>query len=514
MRESSTARPVVAVIGGGYGGIRAAKALDDVADVVLVEPKDAFVHNVAALRALVDPSWLPRIYLPYDRLLGHGSIVRDRAAKVDAGRVTLASGTEIRADYIVLATGSAYPFPAKTDADADAAAAHDRVRAAHAGLAAAARVLLVGAGPVGIELAGEIKAVWPGKHVTLLDAADDILGERFRPELKAELRRQLAAIGVELMLASPLRSDPPGEPAELREFTVITEAGAAVTADIWFRCYGVRPVSDYLVGDLAAARRPDGFVEVTPYLQVAGQDRVFALGDVAAADHKMAGIAGRQAELVAANIRALITGDGALAPWLPSPPAIIVPVGPSGGSGQLAGTDELATAERVAQVKGRDMMTGRFTELLGMTPPDAAGPRVSPLAWPGRSARSPRHWPGRPGPPDRRGRPGRPPPRPGPAGFPALLGIAALPGRHAGLVSLGVGEHPERRRLGVVNQPAAGGQRSLDAPVASSCGTDTSRWIRLRCARGASICWNQIAGPCRTGSTSASSGPAWPGSSA
>ena len=57
-----------------------------------------------------------------------------------------------------------------------------------------------------------------------------------------------------------------------------------MTADIWFRCYGVSPASDYLAGGLAAARRPDGFVEVTPELLVAGQDQVFALGDVSAAD--------------------------------------------------------------------------------------------------------------------------------------------------------------------------------------------------------------------------------------
>src|SRR3984893_5699342 len=117
MSEPSPARPSVVVLGGGYAGINVAKSLDDVADVVLVEPKDAFVHNVAALRALVDPSWLPRIYLPYDGLLAAGRVMRDRAAKIDAGRVELASGGQIDADYIVLATGSAYPFPAKSDID-------------------------------------------------------------------------------------------------------------------------------------------------------------------------------------------------------------------------------------------------------------------------------------------------------------------------------------------------------------------------------------------------------------
>ncbi len=377
MTEESLARQTVVVIGGGYGGIAVAKALDDVADVVLVEPKEAFVHNVAALRALVDPSWLSRIYLPYDRLLASGRVVRDRAVKADTGRVAIASGEEIEADYIVLATGSGYPFPAKNDVDGTAAA-HQRIRDAHAALAQAQRVLLLGAGPVGIELAGEIKAVWPGKHVILLDVADDVLGERFRTDLKAELRRQLQEIGVELLLSSALRDGPPTAPGELRTFTVVTESGAEVTADIWFRCYGVTPVSDYLTGALAAARRADGFVEVTPYLQVAGQDRVFVVGDIGAADHKMAGVASRQARVVADNIRALIAGEGELTPYQPSPPGIIVPIGPERGSGQLPGSEDLVAPEQVAAAKGRDMMVERFVELLGAAAPaDGKGKAAS-----------------------------------------------------------------------------------------------------------------------------------------
>jgi apoptosis-inducing factor 2 len=368
MSTSAQAKPTVAVIGGGYAGINAVKLLDDVADVVLVEPKDTFEHNVASLRALVDPAWLPRIFLPYHGLLTHGRVVRDRAVKVESGQVTLGSGETIDAGYIVLATGSTYPFPAKAGART-AAEAHDLVTAAHTALRAAARVLLVGAGPVGVELAGEIKAVWPGKHVTLIDIADDVLGARFRPDVKAEVRRQLGEIGAELALGSPLREQPPTEPGELSTFTVHTESGRELTADIWFRCYGVSPVSDYLAGDLATARTPEGFIEVTPQLQVTGQDGVFAIGDVSTADHKMAGIASRQAQLVAANIRALITGDGELAAWEPFPPVIIVPIGPEGGTGQLPGNDDPVTPEAAADIKGRDMMIGRYADLLGVTDP-------------------------------------------------------------------------------------------------------------------------------------------------
>ena len=373
MSEPSPARPAVVVIGGGYAGINVARSLDDVASVVLVEPKDAFVHNVAALRALVNPSWLPRIYLPYGGLLSHGRIAADRAVKVDAGRVVLASGEELPADYIVLATGSSYPFPAKSDVDRTVDA-HEKTLGTHAALAAAARVLLVGAGAVGIELAGEIKAVWPSKQVTLIDVADDVLGAPYRADLKAELRRQLAGLGVQVLLGSPLQAAPPTEPGELRTFTVATQAGTEVTADLWFRCYGVIPVSDYLAGGLAAARRADGMIEVTDTLQVTGQDRVFALGDVSTADRKVAGAASRQAEVVVANIKALIGGRGGGAEPVPAAPAgIVVPIGPEGGSGQRPGSEDLLPAEVVAQVKGRDMMVDRFAEMLGVPAADPAG---------------------------------------------------------------------------------------------------------------------------------------------
>jgi NADH dehydrogenase FAD-containing subunit len=353
----------VVVVGGGYGGVNVARALDDHAHVTLVEPKDAFVHNVAALRALVDPDWLPRIFLPYDHLLAHGTVLRDWAVLVDAGHVVLASGHRLTPDVIVLATGSSYPFPAKSD-QPNTGDAIARYRAAHADLSHAARVMLLGAGAVGLELAGEIAAAWPDKHLVLVDPAEQILPGPYDQRLRDELNRQLDGLGVERVLGTALVDVPDTGPGEDGAFTVVTTTGTRIEADIWFRCYGITPVTGYLADDLAAARTPDGYLEVTPELRVVGFDRVYALGDIAAIDVNKAGVASRQAAVVAMNIRAQLAGTGEHTTYIPGPPVIILPLGPTGGAGQLPGRDDIAPAELVSQAKGRDMMIDRYTQLL------------------------------------------------------------------------------------------------------------------------------------------------------
>ncbi|MET9553030.1 FAD-dependent oxidoreductase [Streptomyces sp. NPDC006645] len=370
-RAADGARAVVVVVGGGYGGATVAKALDEGADVVLVEPKDAFVHAAGSLRALVRPDWAGNIFFPYDRLLKRGRVVRERAVSVDTGGVTLASGARVDADYLVLASGSGYPFPAKMDTDVTAEAL-ERIRAAHKELAGAERVLIVGAGPVGLELAGEIKAVWPKKAVTVVDPAEQLM-PAFAPEMRDDLRRQLDALDVELRLGTALAREPSAVPGRAGAFTVPTVGGGELAADIWFRCHGVTTSGDYLGEELAPARTPRGQVSVTDTLNVDARGQVhrhvYALGDLAAlAESKMAGHAVRHAAVVAANILAQIRGEDAASVYRPSPvPSILLPLGPHGGVGQVPSPDgpSVLSAAAVSQYKGADLGTARFVELFG-----------------------------------------------------------------------------------------------------------------------------------------------------
>jgi len=351
----------VVILGGGYAGITAAKALDDAADVTLVDAREAFVHNIAALRALVAPEWIDRIIFPYDRLLARGRFVQGRAVEVDVGRVELDSGEVLTPDYLVLATGSRYPFPAKSS-EQSAEDARDSYRTAAAELNSAEHALLLGAGPVGLELAGEIRTSHPDTRVTIVDPADEILAGPYDQRVRDELRRQLAELGVELLLGTSLISDPSTAVTEHHAFTVTTTGGDEIAADIWYRCYGVVPQTGYLTGALAQAVNADGRIAVTSEQRVRGQDNVFAVGDIGDREAPLGGRAMRQAAVAADNVKALIAGAELVA-YEPRPPAIFVPLGPEGGAGQMPGADEIAGAEQVAEIKGRHMMVDPFVQM-------------------------------------------------------------------------------------------------------------------------------------------------------
>ena len=340
----------VVVVGGGYGGIVVARALDDIADVTLVEPKEAFVHHVAQLRAVTDPAWIEKIFIPYDGLLTRGRVLRDTAVRVGPESVELASGPRLDADYVVLATGSTGPFPSRTEG-ADRRTAAQRLLDLHDSLDRASSVLLLGAGAIGLEFAGEIATAWPGRPLTVVDQAPDLLGGRFPDELRSELARQLDELGVRVLVGTKLDA-PPGIPAgAVRPFTVTTSDGEVLAADLWFPCYGSEVASSYLGAELAAARRPDGRLTVTEHLRVTGHDRVFAVGDLSGTPELKTGrAADAQAEVAAANIRALIEG-GPLTAYEPFPDGMILTLGPAGGAGYAPEFGMFGAAE-TAQFKG------------------------------------------------------------------------------------------------------------------------------------------------------------------
>ncbi|WP_149823868.1 NAD(P)/FAD-dependent oxidoreductase [Streptomyces tailanensis] len=296
----------VIVIGGGYGGIRLAKQLDEVARVTLVDRKEVFFHRIAALRAGVHEDWTTTPFIPYDRLLRNGRVVVGKAIDIDTGarQVRLATGERLPYDVVVIATGADYPEPARflgttMDEAAKTFTAHQEK------IADAEHVLIAGGGPGGVELAAEIRLARPEARVTLAHAGSVLLNSMGSKWAGRRALSWLESHDVEVRLDSFIS---PGADFD----TYRDGRGNIIEADLSFWANGTTPNTLWLrLAGHGDWLNGSGQVKVDRMLRVEGRLDVFAVGDVNdVSELKVSPVAIAQADIAAHNIRAYLGSSG------------------------------------------------------------------------------------------------------------------------------------------------------------------------------------------------------------
>ncbi|MQM24700.1 NAD(P)/FAD-dependent oxidoreductase [Glycomyces albidus] len=195
----------VLVLGAGYAGLTAARRLSTLlrgtgTEIVLVNDTPNFIERIR-LHQLAAGQDLPRHRLA-DLLAGTGVRVRvARVAAVDVDRRTvLTDAGELGYGTLVYALGSAAAAMPGAEAHAwnagsPGAAVRLRDRLARAG--EGDRVLVVGGGLTGLEIAAEIAESRPGLAVALATAGG--LGDWLVPGAREHLRRGFDRLGIDVL---------------------------------------------------------------------------------------------------------------------------------------------------------------------------------------------------------------------------------------------------------------------------------------------------------------------------
>lgn len=109
----------------------------------------------------VQASYATQICVPYANMLEYGHVVQAEVMRVSPGGVFLNGREEpVDFDYLVIATGTSYAFPAKIAIShyADTPPLYATMQTT---IENATRVVVVGGGPTGVELCGEILERYP-----------------------------------------------------------------------------------------------------------------------------------------------------------------------------------------------------------------------------------------------------------------------------------------------------------------------------------------------------------------
>lgn len=217
--------------------------------------------------------------------------------RVDRERavVTTAAGDEVVADAVVLACGSAPVLPAGWDAamTLHTAADAERLRAA---VTPGARLVIVGAGWIGAEVAGV--AAGAGADVTVVEAGPVPLGRQLGRRVGGLLAPWYAEAGVTLLTDTAVDQVLPA-PDGAR--TVLAD-GRTLEGDLVLAAVGARPASGWLAGSLPLesngglrVNRAGRFMglhaptDPAGHLHLDALRRVWAVGDVATREHPVFG---------------------------------------------------------------------------------------------------------------------------------------------------------------------------------------------------------------------------------
>jgi NADH dehydrogenase len=336
----------VVVVGGGFGGLLAARALRraDV-DITLVDRQNYFLFQPLVYQVATGSLSSVEVALPLRQALRRRRNVHVMLGEVTGfdldGRVVhvhdLPNGKSISLEYDVLAVaaGSSYsyfghdewaPFAPELKTLDGALDLRDRIlrafEAAEVEEDPAERQAwltfgVVGAGPTGVEMAGQIaelaRDVLPAEYrrvdtraarVLLVEAGDRVLSA-FSESLSRSAERQLVSLGVTPMLRTTV--------VGIDEGSIETEARDGsrrripARTKIWAAGVAASPLAGLLAEAARAEADRNGRIVVEPDLTVPGHSDVFAFGDMTVVRgselHGVAPVAMQQGRHVAHSIR-------------------------------------------------------------------------------------------------------------------------------------------------------------------------------------------------------------------
>jgi len=337
----------VVIVGGGFGGLHAARALGRApVDVTLVDRRNFHLFQPLLYQVATGGLSPANIAAPIRSIVRrqrNTRVLLAEAVGIDAARRRLLLDRgELEYDTLVLATGASHHYFGRSDWEAlapglktveDATEIRRRVLLAfecaeRAGgkdeVQALLTFVVVGAGPTGVELAGalaeiarvtmrnDFRAIDPRRaRIVLVEGLERVL-PGYHPSLSAAAARSLQALGVEVRTGTRVTAIGPehvelvrdGIPERLATHTVLWAAGVKAS-----------PLAEALAAATGAPLDRAGRVLTAPDCRVPGHPEIFVIGDMAAYTHQggvplpgVAQVAIQQGAYVAKLIRARLAG--------------------------------------------------------------------------------------------------------------------------------------------------------------------------------------------------------------
>lgn len=301
----------ILILGGAFAGMSAAHyAIKHVLsqlpekdgatyNVTIVNPSKDFYWRIAGPRVAASKDLMPynKLFYPIEPAFAYAkdkfTFVQGKATHIDPAGLTVSvetvSGEQKSIPYaaLVIATGFSTPTPLFTQTT-DRAALEATYDAFHSQLKKAKTVVIGGAGPVGVETAGEIAEFLNGKpglmssapknpnaKVTIISAEKKML-PILRESISKQAEKYLRRVGVDVVYNTKVVSST--KATEDEKTTIQLSDGRTIEADIYIDATGTRPNTGFLPKEWLDNRNRVSCNAKTLRVEAAGP-RVYVVGD-------------------------------------------------------------------------------------------------------------------------------------------------------------------------------------------------------------------------------------------
>ena len=342
------AKSKVVIIGGSYAGRGAVHLLDPSFDVTWIERRPCLIHKMM-VRSIVREEWIEPTLIASDKIIRRGKLVQGNVTSVDAAAKevvyeTVAGVAKVSYDFLVVASGATSKSPVEPIFAGIKESTLESITSFFKRVASTVakhkNILIVGGGPVGCEIAGEIKSKHPSSNVIVANKSGSLCsGMRMDKAASDKIKKSLEKHGIQAILNCSV----PLSDTELKQGLIEYDSARDFTEHIKnitlvINCTGSTPNTEFLPADILTEEK---LVKVNEFLQAS--DSIFAIGDcnnvsepklyVTCGTKKvMFGLPVGQADIVAKNLVSLVAGKP-LTAYKPksntAKPHMLLPIGPT-----------------------------------------------------------------------------------------------------------------------------------------------------------------------------------------
>ncbi|EMR69429.1 putative amid-like nadh protein [Eutypa lata UCREL1] len=303
----------VIVVGGSYVGVATTQGL---ANILPATHRPRFA---------VLPKYEHKAFVPYSATFSSSpnanqhAVVKARVSELHKNRVVLdrewQGSKEIPFDYLVVATGTRLQAPGTMEHD-DKLASVKYFQAYQERVQNASSIAIVGGGAVGVQMATDLKELYPEKEITLVHSRNQLMPV-YHEGLDTIIKERFAELGVKLVAGSRVIMPTDGfQNQEKPPTTIKLQNGTELTADLVIPAVGQTPNNQFLsslppTSPDSLINPANGFIRVRPTLQFRDPHypHLYAVGDIAdSGAHKAARPGVGQAQAVAKNVLAMVEG--------------------------------------------------------------------------------------------------------------------------------------------------------------------------------------------------------------